>query len=72
MVENSKKLKLKVILTVLNLPIQTIADEIDEPRQIVSAVINDARVAVTARQKLADYLSKQVVALLTPENETAG
>jgi len=70
MVKNSKKLKLKIILTVLELPIQTIADEIDEQRQIVSAVINDARVAKNARQKMADYLSKQVVSLLTPENET--
>lgn len=70
MVKNSNKLKLKIILTALDLDIQAIADQVGESRQSVSYVINDFRPAKSARQKVAEFLSKQVTDLLNAENET--
>lgn len=63
--ENSK-LKLKVILTALEVDTQELADQIGEQRPVISGIISGTRIATKARRKMAAALSQRMSDLILP------
>jgi len=56
----NKKLATGVILTALGTDIQTLANQVNEDRSLVSRILSGERQAKRVREKVADELANQV------------